>query len=268
MRKELSLPAFALERPVTTAMVFLALLVIGMITYVRIPISMDPEGYQQRTFWLNAGYGNASPVEVERTITRPIEEAIRTMSGVESTEGSSSSNMWLRVSFRQGVDMAEAYNQLRDRLDRVLPELPEEVRRIQIRQWSQEDRPILGVDFRTRPDIQNLHTLMEEQVKRPLEAIDGVASVSISGTRQPRVEIELSREAMQAANVNAFALIQRLRGDNFALSNGWGVRWVGEALRSLRFALLVARGDRELPAPRCSGPVPAGYCHGALHDRA
>ena len=221
MRKELFLPAFALKRPVTTTMIFIALLVVGVITYVRIPVAMEPGGFQSRRLSIRVNYGNASPVEVERVITRPVEDIVRTMSGIESIESYSRGSSYIRVSFKQNTDMAEAYNQLRDRMDRVMPELPDEVRRIEIRMWDENDRAVMGVDFRSRPDAQNLHALMEEHVKRPLEALDGVAHVDVHGTRAPRVEIQLSRESIEAYNINVYRLISKLRGDNFAMSAGW-----------------------------------------------
>jgi len=222
MKNLLTLPKISLNRPVTVTMVFVAFLVVGFIAYTRISISLMPGGQQSRWVHVSIGYGNASPIEVERRIARPVEGIFRGMTGIERISSrSSSGGCGISIIFRQGVDMDEAYNQLRDRCDRVLAELPDDVKRVHIWHWDPDSWPILGIDLVYNGEHGDLHTLVEEQIKKPLERLDGVASVGVYGTRASRVQIELSRARMNAHGVNASRLFQQLQQDNFALSSGW-----------------------------------------------
>jgi len=220
--RESLLPRLSLRKPVTVIMIFIALLVVGIIAYTRIPITLLPGGMENRWLGLWVPYPNASPAEVEQQITRPVEAVLRTMSNIEQiVTNSGESGCWASVVFRQTADMNEAYNQLRDRVDRLMVELPEDVRRVWIRKWSDEDIPVIGIDFIVTGRHGNLYTLVEEQMKQPLEQVDGVANVGIWGAEASRVEISLVRDRINAHNVNMYRLVEQLQRDNFALSSGW-----------------------------------------------
>ena len=222
MRRTHFLPKLSLERPVTVAMVFIALLVVGLIAYVRIPISLLPSGEVNRFLGMWIPYPNASPVQTERQIARPVEDILRTMTGVRRVYTSSQVNgCWASIIFKDGVDMDEAYNQLRDRVDRLMVELPEDVRHIQIRQWDNDDIPIVGVDFLVNGEVEDMHAVVETQLRQPLAMVDGVANVEIVGPEESRVEINLSQELINTHQVDMFSLIQQLRRDNFSMSSGW-----------------------------------------------
>jgi hydrophobic/amphiphilic exporter-1 (mainly G- bacteria), HAE1 family len=222
MRKALFLTKFSMLRPVTVAMVFIALLVVGGIAYVRIPIEMIATGNDSRTLHLRIPYGNSTPVLIEQQITRPVEGILRTLAGIEHIYSSSGDwGAYLRVTFRQGVDLDEAYNQLRDRCDRAMAILPDDVRDIRIYHWTSDDMPILGIDLVADGEVPDLHELVVEQIKRPLERLDGVADVGVYGTQASRVQIELSRDRMNLHRVDTNRLFRQMQGDNFAMSGGW-----------------------------------------------
>jgi len=219
--RESLLPRLSLRRPVTVTMVFVALLVVGYIAYTRIPISMLPSGLEHRHLGLWVPFGNASPAEVEQQIARPVEGVLRTMSGVQSIyTNSNPGGCWAWIRFNQNVDMGDAYNQLRDRIDRLMVELPDEVRRVYIRKWNDDDIPVLGIDFLVSGQHSDLYTLVDEQVRQPLERLDGVANVRIWGADAKRVEIGLVQERINAHQVNMYRLVRQLQRDNFALSSG------------------------------------------------
>ena len=184
------LPKFSLQRPTTVVMVLLAAVVVGVIAYSRIPVSMLPSGYENKWLSVHFSYRNSSPSEVEDIITRPIEDAVRTMSGIERVYSRSSSNgCYVRVSFDDNVDMDDAYNQLRDRLDRVTVELPSDVEELRIRKWTTDDMPIMFLGLPLENEPPDLYERIQENVVRPLEQVDGVASVQIcwvSSVRESR----------------------------------------------------------------------------------
>ncbi|MDH5384787.1 MAG: efflux RND transporter permease subunit, partial [Candidatus Aminicenantes bacterium] len=123
----MKLSQFSVHHPIFTVMIFLIVIILGFISFTRLPIDLMPD-ITYPTLSVSTSYGNASPEEMEELITRPIEEALAAVPGVEeisstSSEGSSS----VRISFAWGTDLEEASNDVRDRVDRMISALPDEV---------------------------------------------------------------------------------------------------------------------------------------------
>ncbi len=113
-------PKFAINRPVTVLTSLLALLVVGYIAFTQISVELDAGGLFTPFLGVWTPYPNSNPQEVEEQIAKPIEEQVRTISGVQMVRTSSSSNgCWTFIRFVQDADMDIAYATLRDRMDRV-----------------------------------------------------------------------------------------------------------------------------------------------------
>ncbi len=224
MRGEKShlLPRFALRRPVTVTMILLSLLVVGYIAFSRIAIELLPAGFTPPFLGVWTPYPNSTPEEVEQQIARPIEESVRTIAGVRRINTNSSSNgCWTFIEFAQGTDMDLAYAQLRDRMDRVRAELPEDVERVYLRKWSEDDDPILWITFTQVKPHPDPYLLIENHVQKPLERIDGVAKVEIWGAYEKSILIHINQDLVKSYKINLYQVIQRLRQDNFAISSGF-----------------------------------------------
>ena len=221
-QKPALLPHFSVNRPVTVIMGFIALLVVGYIAYSQIPLELFPSGYQNPWMGVWVPYRNTNPWEVEDRITKPVEETLRTVRGIKKMNSrSQTSGCWISMNFQSGTDMNVAYLQVRDRLDRVMPELPDDVKRTYIRKWSDDDSPILWAAIAMEQKPDDVYYLIESNVKRPLERIDGVANVQIWGADQKYIQIELHQDRIKAHRVNIYALIQQLQRDNFSLASGY-----------------------------------------------
>ncbi len=215
------LPRFSVNRPVTVMMSLVALLVIGGIAFVQIPVELMPTGYAVPFLGVYTPYPNSNPQEVEEQIAKPIEEQIRTMNGVRRVSTSSSGGgCWTFIEFAQGADMDLAYAQLRDRMDRVRTELPEDVERVYLRKWSDGDEPILWIALVAKQPIDDPYLLVEQRLQKPLERIDGVAKVEISGAEEKSILIYIKQDMVKSYKVNLYEVIQQLRRDNFSISSG------------------------------------------------
>ena len=140
------LPKISLTRPVTVLMTLLALLVVGFIAYKQIAVELMPEGFTPPFLGVWTPYPNANPEEVEQLIARPIEEVIRTIKGVSRINTYSHSNgCWSWIEFGQETDMDLAYAQLRDRMDRVRAELPDDIERLAIEHDDVRDCGCIGI---------------------------------------------------------------------------------------------------------------------------
>ncbi len=210
----------AVNRPIGTTMLTLMVAVFGLVSLYHLPIDLMPD-MTYPVISLSTKYANASPVEVETLITRPIEQALSAVPGVdeissESTEG----NSRVRVSFNWGTDLDAAANDIRDRIDRIIARLPEDVERPTLRKFDLSATPILMMGASARLDPVQLLRLIEDQVKYRIERIPGVASIDIQGGRKREIHVNLLPERLKALNIRVDQVVTRLKQENLNLPAG------------------------------------------------
>ncbi len=216
MRRRARLFDGAVTRPVTLLVTFLTLIVVGVIAYARIPLEMMPGGIQSDRLTVIAWNPGASAEENEAKVVRPLEEQIRTMGGIADVYSwSDEDQARIEVHFERGADIDLARAELRDRIERTRPELPDELERVQIWSWNDGDLPLMW--FALLHDGQSDRTdyLVETIVQRRLEAVDGVSRVQIWGRLEDSIRILLDEERVKAARLDLGALVLRLSQDNF-----------------------------------------------------
>jgi len=206
----------AVRRPVMLFVTMAALVVVALIAYARIPVELMPSGMRDNGLRIIASNPGASAEENEREVARVIEEQVRTLSGIEEVRTSASEDrVVVRVEYVRDVDMDVAKAELRDRLERARPQLPDTVERIVVWSWDNDQLPLMWLAIlHDKSDRANY--LVEEVVKRRLEAIDGVSQAEFYGMLDDSVHVLLDEERVMAANLDIGALIRRLRNDNFA----------------------------------------------------
>ncbi len=216
------LPAFALRRPVTVLMTLLSALVLGGVAYFKLPIAMLPEGLDWPGLLVQLPYPNSTPKEVEQKISRPVEEILASIKGVRSLESySSNTGSVVLLRLKQDVVVDPVYSEVKDRMERVQPELPEDLERYFIFRMKASDIPIMAVGFwQTEGNVDKLSQLLEEEVLPKLRRIDGIASIEARGLRRRRVLIELDQNRLDAHNINLGQLFQAIPNGNFTLSGG------------------------------------------------
>jgi HAE1 family hydrophobic/amphiphilic exporter-1 len=216
-----ALPRFSVNRPVTVVMILAALLVVGAIAYHRIPLALFPEGYEEKALGVFVPYPNASPRDIEQKIARPVEDIIGTMSGVRRLRTFvNQGSCFVRVEFQGGVDLQLAYATLRDRMDRVMADLPDDVDRIWVRRWDQNDIPILFLVATLAPGSGDPFWPMDTYVRPALQRIEGVGNVNIWGIDRREIRIELIEDRVRSHGIDVYQLVERLRDQNFNLGGG------------------------------------------------
>ena len=215
------LPHLSLARPVSVLMALLALLVVGTIAYVRIPLGLVPAGLEGSSLNVWIPYPNATAVEVEEKIARPVEEILATIPGINKIRTSSQpSGGSANINFRPGTDMQEAYAQVRDRMDRVMPELPDEVDRIWVRRWNSEDIPIMWMGAYFRQENVDPFFVLDTYVRPALQRIDGVGTVQLHGGTARAIHIELDQDKVRSHRVNAWEIGRALSSSNVTVPSG------------------------------------------------
>lgn len=267
------LPRFSVTRPVTVTMCLVALLVLGAMAYARIPVKMFPSGFSRPFLYVRINYPNSTPRESEQQIARPLEEALKMVKGVEQVRTySSSSGVRAPVNFREGVNMEVAYNLLSDQLERLKPQLPEESQdNVMIWKFNPDNFSTMWVSVAVPSGLADPYGYLESHVLRPLERVDGVASVDVYGADPKEVTVEVDQERLSARGVGMADLVEALQSDNFALAGGF-VREGGKKF----FVRSLARYNdldqiRNLTVPTSGGDVPlkeiADVVYGSPPDR-
>jgi HAE1 family hydrophobic/amphiphilic exporter-1 len=213
--------AASVRRPVTLFVIFLTLIVIGTIAYVEIPLQAMPSGIVQPGLQVFAANPGASAPENERKVTRVLEEQLRTLAGIREIEsGSNPDSVWISITFEADLDMELAKAEVRDRIERARPLLPDTVRDIGIWSWSMDQMPIMFFGLLHPGDSARTDYLIDEVIGRRIESVDGVGKLDVWGVLDDSVRIELDEDRVRAANLDLGALIGRLTADNFAKPMG------------------------------------------------
>ena len=216
----MNISRFSVRRPVLTVMASLIVIIVGGVSLSRLSIDLMPD-ITYPTLSITTEYENASPEEVEELITRPVEEAMSAVPGVEevtsvSAEGRSS----VRVTFTWGTDLDAAANDIRDRLDRVIPRLPEDAERPRLRKFDLASFPILIMGVSSNLDPIQVRILIDNQVKNRIERIPGVASLNIRGGLNREIHVNLNAEKIKALGLPIDQLLSRLKEENINLPAG------------------------------------------------
>jgi HAE1 family hydrophobic/amphiphilic exporter-1 len=217
-----AIPRFSVTRPVTVAMILLTMLVVGYISYTRIPIALHPEGYEGTTLHIQVQYPNASPRDIEEKITRKIEDIVGTVPDVKRVSSYSSTGFgYVRVEFQTGTNLRAAYAALSDRMDRVKPTLPDDVDRIYLRRYDQNDQPMMNLVAQLPEDMDDAAYRLENFVKPAIQRIEGVGNVEIWGVQGREVQLELLDDRLRSHRIDVPQMLSALRAQNFALSGGY-----------------------------------------------
>lgn len=210
----------ALRRPVTTVVVFVALALIGLIASRLLPLEKFPD-IEFPGIFIQIPYDGSTPEEVERLITRPIEEVLATLSGVERMESSSSENMsQVFLQFDWDQSMGSKGIEARAKVDGIRHELPADVRRIFIFTGSLGDQPVLQLRISSERDLSNSYELLDRLLKRRIERIEGVSKVELHGVDPREIRILLNSDKLSAHGIDLDDLRQLLERSNFAVSAG------------------------------------------------
>jgi HAE1 family hydrophobic/amphiphilic exporter-1 len=215
------LTSLAIRRPVTICMVFVSLAVFGVISLRLLPLEFFPD-VDFPGMMVQMPYQGSSPEEVERRIVRPVEEVLATMDGVQRMISNASQDQATVVMFFDWeADMDARGVEAKDKIDGIRHRLPEDLDRIFVRRFTSSDEPILGLRIGSNRDLSDAFELLDRNVRRRLERIEGVANVEIDGVEPREVRILLDSDRVAAHNIDLNALRERLRGANFSVSAGY-----------------------------------------------
>jgi HAE1 family hydrophobic/amphiphilic exporter-1 len=210
----MKISSFTVRHPILTTMITLIVVILGVIALRRLPVDLMPD-ISFPVLSINTSYPNSSPQIVEQLITRPVEEAMAAVPGVEeisseSSEGSSN----VQLSFAWGTNLETAAADVRDRLDRVIPRLPDDAERPRLFKFDPSNIPIMTLGAYAETDPVYLRQLIDEQITYRLERVDGVAAVDVFGGVQREIQVDLLPDRLQLLGLPMDQVIGRIRSAN------------------------------------------------------
>jgi HAE1 family hydrophobic/amphiphilic exporter-1 len=218
----MSLPNFSVNKPVTISMLFIGIIIVGAVALMRLPVELKPNIAYGDISIIIAVRGGMPPQEVESMVTKPIEEAVSTVTHLEniySTSKAGESRIWLE--FEPGVDMDFAALEVREKFSKVRDKLPKEIEKPVIAQYKESDLPImiLAVTSKVR-SVEALRRVVDEQIKERILRVNGVANVDVYGGRERKILVEIDQARLQAHHIPIDYVVGSLGSNNLNLLLG------------------------------------------------
>ncbi|MGJ8681371.1 efflux RND transporter permease subunit [Paraglaciecola sp.] len=215
-----ALADFAIRRPITVLMSFFSLLLFGIMSSQLLPLEKFPS-IDIPQIIIHIPYKDATPVEVEKMITRPVEEALATMSGIKRLQSrSSEDSAQVRLRFAWDENLKAKGIEAREKIDAIRGQLPSDVERVLVYQFNTDDMPIFSMNVSSERDLSNAFDLLDRNLKRPIERVAGVSKVELWGVSWKQISIRLDPLLMASLQVNTNELSRALRSANFSISAG------------------------------------------------
>lgn len=210
----MKLSELSVNRPITVYMIIAVLVLLGAISFSKLPVDLMPD-VQNPTLSVRAEYPGVAPEEIENLVTRPLEASLSAAPGIYRINSTSSEgNSSIRIQFDWSVNIDEAANEIRTRLDRTRGVLPEGVLPPTIFKFDTSQFPIMYLAVSGDMDPRDLRTLLEKDIQPRLERIPGVAAVDIRGGLRREIQVTLSVEKLRSYNLSVNQINNVLRNEN------------------------------------------------------
>jgi HAE1 family hydrophobic/amphiphilic exporter-1 len=215
-----SITDLAIRRPVATSMVFLILIVLGLVSFVSLPVDLLPKvEFTQLT--VSTRYANVGPEEIEQIITDPVENVVSGLPNLERvTSESSEGRSRVRLEFARGTNIDEAANDLRAALDELRDQLPPEAEPPEIFKLDLDQVEVVSLAATSSRDLEELTRLLENDIGRRFEQIAGVGAIEIRGGIYREIRVNLDRERLAASGLTALDVQEALAAENVTLPAG------------------------------------------------
>jgi len=210
----------AVKRPITTIMIFVALLVMGFYSLNKLPIDFYPD-IDFPAISVITTYSGASAADIETNVSRAIEDGLNSVSNLKNITSVSRDNMSIVVcEFEWGTNLDEASNEMRDGLSFVEQFLPDEVDKPMLFKFSSSAMPVLFYGVTADESYAAIANILDEKVVNPLNRIDGVGSVGLMGAPGREIQVDIDPRKMESYNITVEMIAGVLNAENLNLPAG------------------------------------------------
>ncbi|MBQ0046426.1 MAG: efflux RND transporter permease subunit [Prevotellaceae bacterium] len=210
----------AVKRPIMTSLCFLAVIILGVFSLIKLPIDLYPD-IDTNTIMVMTYYTGASAEDIENNVTRPLENTLNSVEHLKHITSSSKENISVvTLQFEYGYDIDVLTNNVRDKLDMVSSALPTEAQKPIIFKFSTDMIPILLLSVQAEESQSALYKILDDNVANPIARIDGVGTVSISGAPQREINVYMDPQKMEAYNLSPAQVASAISAENRNVTNG------------------------------------------------
>ncbi len=216
----MSIYGTAVKKPISTALVFVAIVILGLFSLSKLSIDLLPK-MDETAIMVMTAYNGASAADIETNVTRPLENVLNSVSDLKHLTSQSKENISvITLEFEYGVDIDVATNDVRDKLDIVESALPENVNNPTIFKFGMDDIPILLLQVTAEESTNALYKILDEKLVNPLNRIGGVGSVSIAGAPEREIQVYCDPFKLEAYGLSIENISAIIRQENVNTPGG------------------------------------------------
>ena len=210
----------AVNKPVTTALVFIAFAIFGIFSFMKTSIAQFPD-FDANVILVMSSYPGASAADIETNLTKVLENGLNGVSDLKDMTSKSKENISIiTLEFNYGVDIEEATNNVRDKLDMISSTLPDQASTPVIFKFSADDMPILILSATADESLPGLDKILDDKVTTPLSRVKGVGTVSVSGAPTREIQVYCDPDKMQAYGLSIAAVSNIIAAENRNIPSG------------------------------------------------
>lgn len=210
----------AINKPITTALIFVAVIVFGVFSYSRLPIDQFPK-MDLPVVSVMTTYPGANGAEIETNVTKLLENSLNSVDGLKEITSQSKDNISVvALELNWGQNLDEALNDVRSALDMVSNKLPEGCSRPMIFKFSTSSMPIMGFAITAKESYSGLEKILEDNVVTVLNRIDGIGNISLSGVPERYIYIDLDQSKLDSYQLSVEQIGQAIGANNLNLASG------------------------------------------------
>ncbi len=210
----------AVEHPVTTALIFIAFMIFGIFSLSKTSIAQFPE-FDANVIMVMSSYQGASAADIEQNLTKTLENSLNGVANLKKLTSRSKENVSiLTLEFEYGIDIEEATNNVRDKLDMVNSLLPDGASVPVIFKFSADDMPIMILSATADESLPGLDKILDDKVATPLARVNGVGTVGINGAPTREIQVYVDPNKLQAYGLSVGTISQIIAAENRNLPSG------------------------------------------------
>ncbi len=210
----------AVNKPVTTALIFLAFAILGVFALTRLPVDNFPD-VESNVIMVMSSYPGASAEDVENNLTKVLENSLNGVSNLKDITSNSRENISvLTLEFEYGTDIEVATNDVRDKLDMVAQTLPDGASSPTIFKFSVDDMPIMILSATADQSVSALDKILDDRLATPLARVSGVGTVSVSGAPQREIQVYCDPTKLEAYGLTIASISQVIAAENRNVPSG------------------------------------------------
>ncbi|MEG1643298.1 MAG: efflux RND transporter permease subunit [Bacteroidales bacterium] len=216
----MSIYSTSVKKPISTALIFLAVVIVGLFSLSRLSIDLLPH-IETNAIMVITAYPGASAADIETNVTKPMENTLNTVNNLKHIKSDSKENMSVvTLEFEYGTDIDVATNDVRDRLDIVKSALPDNVENPLIYKFGSDDIPIILLSVTAEESMPALYKIIDDKVANPLKRISGVGSVSISGAPEREIQVYCDPQKLEAYKMTIESIASTIAQENRNVPGG------------------------------------------------